>query len=124
MPLLSNQFLTFANTSNIKTIITSSPTYSQSNGQAERWLQTMKNVLKKAHEQNRDPYLGKALKRLTRTSPEYNWEVANAACRERRLLGTHQWQSALLVVGLPVTRDWFEMGCHLSPSLISIRLTA
>ena len=42
----------------------------------------------------------------------------------RRLLGTHQWQSALLVVGLPVTQDWFEMGCHLSPSLISIRLTA
>ena len=34
----------------------------------------------------------------------------------RRLLGTHQWQSALLVVGLPVTQDWFEMGCHLSPS--------
>ena len=42
----------------------------------------------------------------------------------RRLLGTHQWQSALLVVGLPVTQDWFEMGCHLSPSLISIRLMA
>ena len=42
----------------------------------------------------------------------------------RRLLGTHQWQSALLVVGLPVIHDWFEMGCHLSPSLISIRLTA
>ena len=42
----------------------------------------------------------------------------------RRLLGTHQWQSALLVVGLLVTHDWFEMGCHLSPSLISIRLTA
>ena len=42
----------------------------------------------------------------------------------RRLLGTHQWQSALLVVGLPVTHDWFEMVCHLSPSLNSIRLTA
>ena len=33
----------------------------------------------------------------------------------RRLLGTHQWQSALSMVGLPVTQDWFEMGCHLSP---------
>ena len=43
---------------------------------------------------------------------------------KRRLLGTHQWRSAFLVVGLPVTEDWFEMGCHLSPSLISIRLTA
>ena len=41
----------------------------------------------------------------------------------KRCLGTHQWQSALLVVGLPVTKDWLEMGCHLSPSLISIRLT-
>ena len=60
----------------------------------------------------------------TRTSPDYNCEVANPACRKRRLLGTHQWQSALLVVGLPVTHDWLEMGCHLSPSLISIRLTA
>ena len=60
----------------------------------------------------------------THTSPDYNCEVANPSCRKRRLLGTHQWQSALLVVGLPVTEDWIEMGCHLSPSLISIRLTA
>ena len=59
-----------------------------------------------------------------RTSPDYNCEVANPACRKRRLLGTHQWQSALLVVGLLVTEDWFKMGCHLSPNLISIRLTA
>ena len=41
----------------------------------------------------------------------------------RRHLGTHQWQCTLLVVGLPVTHDWFKMGCHLSPSLISIKLT-
>ena len=60
----------------------------------------------------------------TGTLPGYNCEVANPACRKRRLLGTHHWQSALLAVGLPVTQDWFEMGCHLSPSLISIRLTA
>ena len=60
----------------------------------------------------------------TRTSPGYNCEVANPACRKRRLLCTHQLQSALLVVGLPVTHDWFETGCHLSPSLISIKLTA
>ena len=26
-------------------------------------------------------------------------------CRKRRLLDTHQWQFALLVVGLPVTHD-------------------
>ena len=60
----------------------------------------------------------------TRTSPGYNSEVAHPTCRKRRLLGTHQLQSALLVVGLPVTRDWFELGCHLSPSQISVRLTA
>ena len=57
MPFLSNEFLTFANAWGIKTT-TSSPTYSQSNGQAEGCVvQTMKNVFKKAHEQNRDPYL-------------------------------------------------------------------
>ena len=38
----------------------------------------------------------------TRTSPDYNCEVANPTCGER-LLGTHQRQSTLLVVGLPVT---------------------
>ena len=32
----------------------------------------------------------------TRTSPGYNCEVAHPACRKRRLLGTQQWQSALL----------------------------
>ena len=25
-----------------------------------------------------------------------------------------QWQSAMLVMGLLVIHDWFEMGCHLS----------
>ena len=60
----------------------------------------------------------------TRTSPDYNCEVACPACRKRRLLGNHQWQFALLVVGLPVTEYWFQMDCHVSPSLISIRLTA
>ena len=56
----------------------------------------------------------------TRTSPGYNCEAAQPACRKRQLLGTHQWQPALLVVELPVTHDWLEMGCHLSPCLISI----
>ena len=47
MPFLSNEFLTFPNTWGIKTT-TSSPTYSQSNGQAKRGVQTMKNVFKKS----------------------------------------------------------------------------
>ena len=50
----------------------------------------------------------------THTLPDYNCEAANPGYRKRRLFGPHQWQSALLVVGLPVTHDWFEMGCHLS----------
>ena len=60
----------------------------------------------------------------TRTSSGYNCEVANPAYRKRRLLGTHQWQSTLLVVRLPATHNWFQKGCHCSLSLISIRLTA
>ena len=56
MPFLSNEFLTFTYAWGIKITI-SSPTYSQSNGQAERYVQTMANVFKKAHEQNRDLYL-------------------------------------------------------------------
>ena len=56
----------------------------------------------------------------TRTSPSYNCEAAHPACRTRRLFGTQQWQSALLVVGLPVTRDWFKTSCHLFPSRIQL----
>ena len=56
MPFQSVEFLTFAKAWGIKTT-TSSPTHSQSNGQAERYVQTVKNMLKKAHEQNQDPYL-------------------------------------------------------------------
>ena len=41
----------------------------------------------------------------TRTSPSYNCEVVNPTCRKKRLLGTYQCQSALLVMGLPVTHD-------------------
>ena len=36
---------------------TSSPTYAQSNGQAERFVQTLKGLLKKADEEGRDPYI-------------------------------------------------------------------
>ena len=50
----------------------------------------------------------------TRTSPVYNCEVANPDVVKDDSWGTHQWQSALSVVGLPVIHDWFEMGCRLS----------
>ena len=57
-PFPSVEFLTFAKAWGIKTT-TSSPTHSQSrpNSQAKRYVQTVKNMLKKAHEQNQDPYL-------------------------------------------------------------------
>ena len=47
---------------------------------------------------------------FTRASPGWNSEVAHPACRKRRFLGTHQWQSALLVVGLPVANFAFTTG--------------
>lgn len=37
--------------------VTSSPGHSQSNGQAERSVQTVKNMLKKVQSSNGDPYI-------------------------------------------------------------------
>ena len=60
----------------------------------------------------------------TGTSPDYNCEVANPAYRKMTTLGYPPVAVWYVGGGLPVTEDWFEMGCHLFPSLISIRLTA
>ena len=56
MPFGSREFKDFAYEWGIKTT-TSSPTYAQSNGQAERCVQTLKGLFKKADEDCRDPYL-------------------------------------------------------------------
>ena len=56
MPFNSREFLTFAKSWGIMTT-TSSPTYSQSNGQAERFVQTLKRILKKATDLREDPFL-------------------------------------------------------------------
>jgi len=56
MPFLSNEFVGFTNAWGIKTF-TSSPEYSQSNGHAERSIQTQKKLIKKAHDDHRDPCL-------------------------------------------------------------------
>ena len=56
MPFGSREFNDFAQEWGIKTT-TSSPTYAQSNGQAERFVQTLKGLLKKADEEGRDPYI-------------------------------------------------------------------
>ena len=50
------EFKDFVHVWGIKTT-TSSPTYAQSNGQAERFVQTLKGLLKKADEEGRDPYI-------------------------------------------------------------------
>ena len=56
MPFGSREFREFARDWSIK-VTTSSPVYPQSNGQAERFVQTLKNLFKKADEDGRDPYL-------------------------------------------------------------------
>lgn len=56
MPFNSHEFREFAQQWGIK-LTTSSPGYAQSNGQAERFVQTLKNLLKKADDNGRDPYI-------------------------------------------------------------------
>ena len=56
MPFNSAQFRKFAQEWNI-TLSTSSPTYPQSNGQAERMVETVKQLLYKADEAGIDPYI-------------------------------------------------------------------
>ena len=55
-PFGSYAFRQFAKSWGIK-VITSSPTYAQSNGQAERAVQTLKSLLQKADAEGRDPYI-------------------------------------------------------------------
>jgi hypothetical protein len=57
VPFGSKEMHTFADSWNFS-IITSSPNYQQSNGQAERTVQTVKRLLQKALESNNDAYIG------------------------------------------------------------------
>ena len=56
MPFNSHKFRYFAKDWNFE-VTTSSPTYAQSNGFAERYVQTIKKLLKKAKESGRDEAL-------------------------------------------------------------------
>ena len=56
MPFRSKEFAQFLNDWRIKST-TSSPEYRQSNDQAERTIQTVKTLFKKAHDDGTDPYL-------------------------------------------------------------------
>ena len=56
MLFASCEFQAFANEWQVK-LTTSSPTYAQSNGQVERFVSVVKQMLRKADEEGRDPYL-------------------------------------------------------------------
>ena len=56
MPFASRQFDSFAADWDIAVKI-SSPEFPQANGQSEGTMQTIKQKLRKAHEDNRDPYI-------------------------------------------------------------------
>ena len=63
----SQEFLDFMQTYGVKHV-TSSPMYPQSNGSAERMVQTVENILKKCEEEGEDPYLGLLSHRTTPVS--------------------------------------------------------
>ena len=56
MPFASAMFRQFASDWGFQ-VITSSPTYPQSNGQSERFVQTVKNIMRKSREEGRDIHL-------------------------------------------------------------------
>ena len=56
MPFASCEFQAFAKEWRVK-LTTSSPTYAQSNGQIERFVSVVKQMLRKADEEGRDPYI-------------------------------------------------------------------
>ena len=56
MPFASAEFRRFAQEWDIK-LITSSPTYAQSNSQGERAVQTVKRLITKAQKDRKDPYI-------------------------------------------------------------------
>ena len=56
MPFASCEFQACAKEWRVK-LTTSSPTYAQSNGQGDRFVSVVKQMLRKADEEGRDPYL-------------------------------------------------------------------
>ena len=67
----SEKFRDFMQTYGVEHV-TSSATYPQSNGSAERMVQTVENILKKCDEEGEDPYLGLLSYRSTPVSSDLN----------------------------------------------------
>ncbi len=84
MPFSSYRMQTFAEEWNFR-IITSSPTYAQSNGQAERAIQTVKHLIKKAHDAGTDPSLALL---MYRNAPLADMDVSPAQLLMSRMLRT------------------------------------
>ena len=82
MPFNSRYFKEFGKRNNIK-ISTSSPTHSQSNGMAERSIQTVKNLFRKAHAEGKDEHI--ALLEY-RNTPISNCEYSPAQMLMNRML--------------------------------------
>ena len=84
MPFSSKMMRDFANDWDF-VISTSSPTFAQSNGQSERCIQTIKNLLKKATDDKTDPYV--ALMQF-RNAPIAGLDVSPAQLLFSRMLRT------------------------------------
>ena len=56
MPFNSHEFLQFAREWNFQ-VVTSSPTYPQSNGQSEKSVGIVKSLMRKSHHEGHDPYI-------------------------------------------------------------------
>ena len=103
MPFNSREFRRFANEWDL-TLTTSSSTYPQSNGLAERGVQTIKNLLKKAAYEGKDPHL--ALLNL-RSSPISGLKYSPAELLFGRQLRT-KLPAKLQVVGPDARRQASE----------------
>ena len=81
MPFASRKFNEFAKEWGIQ-LTTSSPMYPQSNGQSERAVQTMKNMLKRSNDEGRDPYLALESTGIPQHSRRWNVVLTSADADE------------------------------------------
>ena len=88
---------------------TSSPRYPQSNGLAERTVQTVKNILTKAEESNRDPYLAILEYRNTQIDDIASPAQLLMSRRLRSIIPTTTRQLKPMIV--PAQHAWNKLQC-------------